>query len=148
MGLRPLSNVLWAIGKLRLDLTKEQPLGPYLAEQLAGRIRRLVAAGALEVDMDASQLWYGMFFCQYPWPSEFLDELLDRSLPYLEVWGDVAVAEVRASGVAESRTFWTRVCCYRAGKCSFLQSYSHHCTYGPSFLLPCCSCATLRPDIL
>ncbi len=100
MELRPLANVLWAIGKLRLDLTREEPLGPHLAAELQAQIRLLLSGGALEVGMDAAQLWSGMFFCKYPWPRELLGELLARSLPCLETWDDVAVTEVRVIAVA------------------------------------------------
>ncbi len=72
MEVRPLANVLWALGSLRLDLTEAEPLGPYLAEQLEGRIRQLVADGALKDDRHTAQLWYGMYFCKYPWPRQLL----------------------------------------------------------------------------
>lgn len=81
----------------RLDLAKEEPLGLYLAEQLEGRIRQLVAAGALNDDRHASQLWYGMYFCGFPWPTDLLHTMVAAQLPFMDSMDMKGLSEVRAS---------------------------------------------------
>ncbi len=105
LDLRGVSNVLWAMGTLRLDLTKEEPLGSYLADQLEGRIRQLVAGGALEVQLDATQLWFGLAFSKYPWSRGLVVELLEGTLPNMGTWNDFAVADVSCK--AKARMYCT-----------------------------------------
>ncbi len=96
MEVRPLANVLWAVGKLRLDLARQVPLGPRLGQQLEGRIRQLVAGGALQ-DHHAVQLWYGMYFSRYRWSWELLHTLVAAQLPLMDTMNIKGLSTVSGS---------------------------------------------------
>lgn len=93
MEARALANVLWALGKLKVDLTKEAT-GPYLAEAIEDRVKELVVRGGLEDSRDAEQLWYGLVLSRYPWSKELLQLLVDHSIAVFDMWDLKAQGQV------------------------------------------------------
>ncbi|KAG2498709.1 hypothetical protein HYH03_003449 [Edaphochlamys debaryana] len=88
MTVRQVSNVLWAMGKLRLKLAEEKN-GQYLTEQIEARVLDLL--GKLKQDgfkspLDGPQLWLGLGMCQYEWSTALLRELLTLSLAEMPKW--------------------------------------------------------------
>ncbi len=85
MEARALANVLWALGKLRIDLTKEGQ-GHYLAGIFEDRVQEVVRRGALKVSRVAEQLWYGITLSGYPWSRELLESLVEKTIPVFTTW--------------------------------------------------------------
>ncbi|GFR39681.1 hypothetical protein Agub_g153 [Astrephomene gubernaculifera] len=94
MDLRQISNVLWAMGKMRLDLAAE-PLGPYLVEQMEGRLLVVLEEEGLSDPRSAEQLWFGLALCKYDWSGEVLRALLHQTLEAIRQWENCkAVSQV------------------------------------------------------
>ncbi len=91
--MRSLANMLWAVGKLQVDLAQER-LGPYFAESTEERIRQLVDAAGLPDGRSADQLWYGLVLSRYPWSQELLRVLVQHTVPALGTWDLKAQAQV------------------------------------------------------
>ncbi len=94
MEMRSLSNMLWAIGKLRVDLAQEGT-GPYLADAIDEHVRKLVRAGGMEDGKHVEQLLYGLEFSQYPWSHDLLALLVEHTIPVFRAWDLKAQGEVR-----------------------------------------------------
>lgn len=92
MEQRALANVLWGIGKLKVDL-KEEGIGPYLAEAIEERVQALVRGGSIDDGRHAAQLWYGLVFLQYTWSRELLCLLVGQTVPLFLTW------ELKAQGL-------------------------------------------------
>ncbi len=93
MEMRNVANVLWAIGKLDINLAGEG-VGPHLAVAAEEQIRALVEKGGLKDGRDASQLWYGLEFTKYSWSKELLQLLVDHSCPLFSTWDRKAQGQV------------------------------------------------------
>lgn len=104
MGMRSLSNMLWAIGKLRVDLAQDGT-GPYLADAIDERVRKLVCAVGKEDGMHVEQLLYGLEFSQYPWSQDLQVLLVEHTVPVFREWDLKAQGEVRG----KAATYFARV---------------------------------------
>ncbi|PNW80558.1 hypothetical protein CHLRE_07g322650v5 [Chlamydomonas reinhardtii] len=83
MELRPLSNVIYAMGKLRLDLASE-PMGPYLTSHVEERVAELLDKEGFHNEKDIGQLWYGLALCKYEWDSALLTRLAAGTIEVLD----------------------------------------------------------------
>ncbi|KAG2498708.1 hypothetical protein HYH03_003448 [Edaphochlamys debaryana] len=108
MTVRQVSNVLWAMGKLRFKLAEEKN-GPYLAEQTEERVLDLLRKlkgpnGGFRSVIDGPQLWLGLGMCQYEWSTTLLRELLTLTLAEMSKgsrkagWGGIAGRKAGAGG--------------------------------------------------
>ncbi|PNW83299.1 hypothetical protein CHLRE_05g231000v5 [Chlamydomonas reinhardtii] len=84
MELRPLANALYALERLQMDLTKEEPLGPHLADQMEARVAELVRKDLLSGTVSLRQLWYALAHCKWQWSSEVLTALAGGTMK--ELW--------------------------------------------------------------
>lgn len=85
--------MLWAIGKLRVDLAQDGT-GPYLADAIDERVRKLVCAVGKEDGMHVEQLLYGLEFSQYPWSQDLQVLLVEHTVPVFREWDLKAQGEV------------------------------------------------------
>ncbi|KAG2440968.1 hypothetical protein HXX76_003821 [Chlamydomonas incerta] len=86
LKLRQLANVLYAMGKLRLELSKES-LGPHLTEHIEARVDELLDEEGFESSIDLAQLWYGLaLLCQCGWSGQLLTRLAAGTIERLEAW--------------------------------------------------------------
>lgn len=67
-----------------MDLTKEEPLGPHLADQMEARVAELVRKDLLSGTVSLRQLWYALAHCKWQWSSEVLTALAGGTMK--ELW--------------------------------------------------------------
>ncbi|PNW80561.1 hypothetical protein CHLRE_07g322800v5 [Chlamydomonas reinhardtii] len=100
MELRPLANVLYAMGKLRLDLASE-PTGPYLTSHVEERVAELLDKEGFHNEKDIGQLWYGLALCKYKWDSGLLTRLAAGTIEEMEAWEGLAGAGDALANMAQ-----------------------------------------------
>lgn len=96
MEARAVSNVLWAMGKLNVDLAREAN-GPYFASMVEERVRQLVEGGGLRDGRGAAQLWYGLALSGCTWSGQLLGLMVERTVEAFGTWQLQAQGEVRSN---------------------------------------------------
>ncbi len=94
MQARALSNVLWAMGKLQVDLANEG-MGPYFASMVEERVTQLVDGDGLREGRVAAQLWYGLALSGCAWSGQLLGLMVERTVEAFGTWQLQAQGEVR-----------------------------------------------------
>eukprot|EP00198_Chlamydomonas_reinhardtii_P011528 XP_001700865.1 predicted protein [Chlamydomonas reinhardtii] len=100
MELRQLANVLYSMGKLRLELSKEQ-LGPHLTEHIESRLGELLDRKGFGNELDLTQLWYGLALCKFQWDSELLTRLVAGTIGEMEAWESMTGAGDTLANMAQ-----------------------------------------------
>ncbi|GLC58305.1 hypothetical protein PLESTB_001344400 [Pleodorina starrii] len=84
MDLRGLSNTLWCIGKLKLNLVDE-PVGPYLAHQMEEHVLQGLVKNSGNIEVrNLFQIWNGLDESTYKWSPNFLKDLVKHTLAAME----------------------------------------------------------------